>query len=146
MTMSGTNDLTAENRRLRELLERHGIDPAAGEPQAAHYKRMFALQQQARGLGRDIMTGGSGWRKNGLHGAVKATYPDGSRIANRNSWRCHHDHPDDLSALECALGEVRRLAEGGSYEPCSAGSGCQDEFCRWDRARLMASAAQAAGL
>ena len=133
-TMTET-DLAAENRRLRELLAHHGIDPAAGDTQAEHYKRLFALQGQARDLGRDIMSGGSGWRGS-CYGAVRATYPQGSRVANEDSWRCHHDHPDDLSALECALGEVRRLAGGGSYEPCGTGPGCQDEFCRRDWARL----------
>jgi hypothetical protein len=101
----------------------------------APYKRLFDLQLQARDLGRDIISCGSGWR--GSHyGAVTATYPEGSRIARCDSWRCHHEHPDNLSALECALGEVRRLASGGSYEPCSAGPDCQDEECRRDWARL----------
>ena len=68
---------------------------------------------------------------------VAATYPEGSRLANEDSWRCHHDHPDDLSALECALNEVRRLAVIGTYHPCSAGPDCQDEFCRRDWARVM---------
>ena len=115
-------DLAAENRRLRELLAQHGIDPAAGDTMTEHYKRLFGLQQQARDLGRDIMTGGSGWRGS-YYGAVRATCPKGSRIANRDSWRCHHEHPDDLSALECALNEVRRLAIIGTYHPCSAWPG-----------------------
>lgn len=143
--MTITDDLAAENRRLRELLARHGIDPAAGDTQAAHYKRLFALQQQARDLGRSIMAGGHGWRGS-YYGAVRATCPEGSRIARRDSWRCHHDHPDDLSAEECALGEVRRLAAGGSYEPCSAGPGCQDEFCRRDWAKLTRAPMEARAL
>jgi hypothetical protein len=105
-----------------------------GEGSAAHYRRLFELQQQARDLGRGIMTGGGS--RGPHHGAVRATYPQGSRHANADSWVCHHEHPDDLSALECALAEVRRLAGGGSYEPCSAGPGCEDEFCRRDWARL----------
>ena len=108
---------------------------AGAETGSAHFKHLFSLQQQARDLGRSIISCGSGWR--GSHyGAVTATYPEGSRVARCDSWRCHHEHPDDLSALECALGEVRRLAGGGSYEPCSAGLGCQDEECRRDWARL----------
>jgi hypothetical protein len=100
------------------------------------YARMFALQRQARDLGnRHIATGGSGWRGS-CYGFVAASYPEGSPIANRDSWRCHHEHPDDIAALECALGEVRRLAGGGSYEPCTAGPGCEDEFCRRDWKRL----------
>lgn len=109
--------------------------PEGTETEVAHYKRLFALQQQARDLGRSIITGGSGWRGS-YYGAVTATYPQGSRIANRDSWHCHHDHPDDLSALECALGEVRRLAGGRTYEPCSAGPDCRDENCRRRWARL----------
>jgi hypothetical protein len=105
---------------------------------SAPYKRLFDLQLQARDLGRDIISCGSGWR--GSHyGVVTATYPEGSRLARCDSWRCHHEHPDDLSALECALGEVRRLADGGPYEPCSAGPDCQDEECRRDWARLAKS-------
>lgn len=106
-----------------------------GDAMAEHYKRLFALQQQARDLGRDIITGGSGWRGS-YYGAVTATYPEGSRVASRDSWRCHHEHPDDLSALECALAEVRRLAGGGSYEPCGGGPDCRDEECRRDWVRL----------
>lgn len=107
---------------------------AAGEAATAHYKRLFGLQRQARDLGRDIITGGG--HRGSSYGAVIATYPEGSRIARRDSWRCHHGHPDDLSALECALGEVRRLVSGGAHEPCGAGPDCQDEFCRRNWARL----------
>lgn len=123
-------DLAAENRRLRELLTRHGIDPAGGTL-AEHYKRLFALQQQARDLGGRHVISCGGFRGAPYYGAVAAT-ADG----RPDSWRCHHEHPDDLAALECALGEVRRLAGGGAYEPCSAGPDCQDEFCRRDWARL----------
>jgi hypothetical protein len=108
--------------------------PTAEQLAVTDYKRLFALQQQARGLGRHIITGG-GYSDRSHYGAVAATYPDGSWIANSDSWRCHHDHPDELSALECALAEVRRLADGGGYEPCSAGPNCQDEFCRRDWAQ-----------
>jgi hypothetical protein len=118
-----------------------------GDRAEADFKRLFALQGQARDLGRGIITCG-GYAGRSHYGAVIATYPEGSRIANRDSWRCHHDHPDDVSALECALAEVQRLAGKGrfdfgapqpttSYEPCSAGPDCRDEFCRRDWARLV---------
>ena len=114
---------------------RCGFQKTGSDDLAAHYKRLFGLQQQGRDLRRHIITGG-GYR--GSHyGMVAATYPEGSRLANEDSWRCHHDHPDDLSALECALNEVRRLAVIGTYHPCSAGPDCQDEFCRRDWARVM---------
>lgn len=79
--MTGTTDLEAENRRLRELLTRHGIDPRTRDEGVAHYKALFALQQQARDLGRDIMTGG-GRSHGSLYGAVVASYPEGSRRAD----------------------------------------------------------------
>jgi len=133
--MTGS-DLAAENRRLRELLTRHGIDAETDATRTGHYKRLFALQQQARDLGgRHIISGGSGWRGS-LYGAVAATDPGPGLPSRRDSWQCHHEHPDALAALECALAEVRRLAGGGVYEPCSAGPDCQDEFCRRDWVRL----------
>ena len=142
MAETGEQDLAAENRRLRELLSRYGVNPDAGDMKA-HYKRLFAIQGQARDLGRSIITGGSGWRTGGLYGAVTATYPpDARRRANQDSWRCHHEHPDDLNALECALAEVRRLASGGKYEPCSTGPDCPDEECHRDWARLRQIAGQ----
>lgn len=98
------------------------------------FRRMFALQGQARNLGRDIISCGSGWRGS-FYGAVVATCPEGSRVARRDSWRCHHRHPADLDALGCALGEVKRLAAGGAYAPCDAGPDCPDEDCRRDWAR-----------
>jgi hypothetical protein len=98
--------------------------------QGARYKRMFALQQQAIDIGdRHISTGG-GYTGTAHYGMVTATCLQESRIAGEDSWRCHHEHPDDLTALECALGEVRRLADGGAYEPCSTGPECEDELCR----------------
>jgi hypothetical protein len=101
-----------------------------------NWVRYFALQQQARDLGgRHIATGG-GYSGTPYTSFVAATSPEGSRRASQDSWRCHHGHPDDLTALECALGEVRRLADGGSYEPCSTGPDCEDEFCRRDWAAL----------
>lgn len=107
---------------------------APGTP-AGDFSRQFTLQQQARDLGRAVITGGSGWRGS-YCGMVPATYPEGSRVARRDSWQCHHEHPDDVSAMECALAEVRRLAAGGAYEPCTAGPECQDEFCQRDWARI----------
>jgi hypothetical protein len=118
-----------EVTRLRDELGK--ARNRSGVMTATDYRRQFSLQQLARDRGRDIMTGGSGWRGS-RYGAVRATYPEGSRPARRDSWRCHHDHPDTVSALECALGEVRRLDGGGSYEPCSAGPGCRDADCRRD--------------
>lgn len=132
--MSGTTDLEAENRRLRELLTQHGINAETGTTWTEHYKRLFALQQQARDLGGRHIISCGGFRGASFYGAVTAT-EDG----RPDSWRCHHEHPDGLAALECALGEVRRLADGGGYEPCSAGPGCQDESCRRDWARLSGS-------
>ena len=102
-----------------------GVDPVAD------FKRQFSLQQQARDLGRHIITGG-GYSGRSHYGAVAATCPQGSRVANADSWRCHHGHQDELSAMECALAEVRRLADGGAYEPCTAGPTCQDGFCQQD--------------
>lgn len=135
--MTETTDLEAENRRLRELLTRHGIDPRTRDEGVAHGEALFALQQQARDVGsRHIISCGSGWRGS-LYGAVAATAPGPGRASNHDSWRCHHEHPDDLSALECALGEVRRLAGGNAYAPCSAGPDCQDDMCRRDWARLI---------
>lgn len=108
---------------------------AGREAEAEHWKRFFAIQQQGRDLGRHIATGGQGWRGS-IYGFVAATCPPGSRIANRDSWQCHHEHAQDLEALECALAEVRRLAGGGAYAPCGDGPDCQDEECRRDWARL----------
>jgi hypothetical protein len=64
---------------------------------------------------------------------VIATYPPDSRIPNRDSWRCHHYHPDQLKALECALEEVFRLASGGAFMRCNLSSECtnSDEECAW---------------
>jgi hypothetical protein len=108
----------------------------AGYWSDADFRRLFTLQQQARDLGRDIITGGHGLHGS-WYGAVTATRPAGSRVTRRDSWRCHHGHPDQLAALECALGEVRRLAAGGASAPCTAGPGCQeDELCRQGWARL----------
>src|ERR1019366_8436798 len=144
MTETGTGPSWAGEARAAGWLPPDGT---AREQADAHYKRLFALQGQARDLGRGIITcGGHAGRSH--YGAVIATYPQGSRIANRDSWRCHHDHPDDVSALECALQEVQRLPGKGrfdvgapqpttSYEPCSAGPDCRDEFCRRDWARLV---------
>lgn len=133
-------DQTEEFRGYPEEVRQAALQYARGlqrgHDKASHYRRMFDLQKQAKDLGRDIMSGGSGWRKGGLYGAVQATYPDGSRVARQDSWRCHHYHQDDLAAMECALAEVRRLAVGGAYEPCSTGPGCQEDFCRRDWARL----------
>jgi uncharacterized protein YuzE len=113
-------------------------DPA--DTQADHYRKFFALQQQAREIGgRHIATGGSGWRGS-FYGFVAATCPEGKGPHRHDSWRCHHEHPDDLSAVECALGEVRRLASAGKYGPCSAGPECEDNECRRDWARLNALA------
>jgi hypothetical protein len=106
------------------------------EEQARHYRRLFGLQQQARDLGGRHIISCGGFGNQPYYGGVAATYPEGSRVARQDSWRCHHEHPDDLTALECALGEVRRLHAGGAYEPCSAGPECEDEFCRKDWARL----------
>jgi hypothetical protein len=100
-----------------------------------HWKRYFAIQQQGRDLGRHIATGGGGWRGS-FYGFVAATSPGPGQMSRPDSWRCHHEHPDDLEALWCALGEARRLDAGGSYAVCSAGPGCQDERCRRDWARL----------
>ena len=131
MTETGTGPSWAGEARAAGWLPPDGT---AREQADAHYKRLFALQGQARDLGRGIITcGGHAGRSH--YGAVIATYPEGSRIANRDSWRCHHAHPDDLSALECALAEAQRLAGGGSYEPCCNGPDCPDEFCRRDWAR-----------
>lgn len=107
----------------------------AREEQREHYRKMFALQQLARDMGRGIISCGHGWRGS-FYGAVVATCPEGSLIARADSWRCHHQHPDDLTAMECALGEVRRLAAGGAYAPCDAGPDCTDDECRRDWAKL----------
>jgi hypothetical protein len=114
------------------------VPEAAGSRAAAMtgYERLFALQQQAGiAFDRHISTGG-GYPGTPHFGMVAASYPKGSLIAREDSWRCHHGHPDDMAALECALSEVRRLAEGGTYEPCTAGPDCKDEFCHRDWERL----------
>jgi hypothetical protein len=114
------------------------LEDAERAARQEHYGKLFALQDEARALGRNIMSGG-GYRDSPYHGAVVATtypYPSalGSR-SNNDSWHCHHQHPDDLAAEACALEEVRRLAAGGEYRPCSDYPGCQDEECRrfWPR-------------
>jgi hypothetical protein len=134
-------DSTAEPgtpARNYELADRLGIGQVFGlvfgqvfglsDPPDTGLAREVEAYQQARLLGREIMTGGPGYRGS-LYGAVKATYPKGSRVAREDSWQCHHKHPDALSALECALGEVRRLAAGGDYQPCEGGS-CPGDECR----------------
>jgi hypothetical protein len=119
--------------RNYELALRLGIGHVFGLAASPDARLAQATEayQQARLLGREVMTGGMGWRGS-LYGAVKATYPEGSRVpARRDSWQCHHEHPDELSALRCALAEVRRLAAGGDYAACEGGScasgECQDE-------------------
>jgi hypothetical protein len=124
-----------DSAHVEALIQR--IADAVTDAAVARLRLVFALQQQARDLGRDIMSGGG--TCGGSHwGGVIATYaPDRPRVARHDSWRCHHDHPGDLDAMECALAEVRRLAEGGAYEPCSNGPGCQEEWlCRQDWKRL----------
>jgi hypothetical protein len=108
-------------RNVNELKEIAELQKRIRELERQHARHAMEIHAEASKLGRGIISS----PVKPIHGAVVATYPPGSWIANHDSWRCHHDHEDDdLEALQCALDEVRRLKLGGEYRYCSNGREC----------------------